>query len=225
MKEWIMTSYFITATGTDIGKTHTIAGLIRAGRELKREFAAIKPILTGYDTETAARSDSSFLLDAMARPITPRNIATISPWRFAAPLSPDMAAAREGKRIVLNDVVTFCEAAAAAAPGTLLIEGIGGVAVPLNDEVLVADWISALDIPAILVGGTYLGTLSHLITAGALLTAQGIKIAAIVLNESPNAPVLAEEIAATLERFAACPIHIIPRSFDDGSFRKLAAAL
>lgn len=225
MKEWIMTSYFITATGTDIGKTHTIAGLIRAGRELKREFAAIKPILTGYDTETAARSDSSVLLDAMARPITPRNIATISPWRFAAPLSPDMAAAREGKRIVLNDVVTFCEAAAAAAPGTLLIEGIGGVAVPLNDEDLVADWISALGIPAILIGGTYLGTLSHLITAGALLTAQGIKIAAIVLNESPNAPVLAEEIASTLERFAACPIHIIPRDFDDGSFRKLAATL
>jgi dethiobiotin synthetase len=220
-----MTSYFITATGTDIGKTHTIAGLIRAGRELKREFAAIKPILTGYDTETAARSDSSVLLDAMARPITPRNIATISPWRFAAPLSPDMAAAREGKRIVLNDVVTFCEAAAAAAPGTLLIEGIGGVAVPLNDEDLVADWISALGIPAILIGGTYLGTLSHLITAGALLTAQGIKIAAIVLNESPNAPVLAEEIAATLERFAACPIHIIPRDFDDGSFRRLAAEL
>lgn len=220
-----MTSYFITATGTDIGKTHTIAGLIRAGRELKREFAAIKPILTGYDTETAARSDSSVLLDAMARPITPRNIATISPWRFAAPLSPDMAAAREGKRIVLNDVVTFCEAAAAAAPGTLLIEGIGGVAVPLNDEDLVADWISALGIPAILIGGTYLGTLSHLITAGALLTAQGIKIAAIVLNESPNAPVLAEEIASTLERFAACPIHIIPRDFDDGSFRKLAATL
>jgi dethiobiotin synthetase len=220
-----MTSYFITATGTNIGKTHTIAGLLRAGRDLNRDFAAIKPILTGYDTETAARSDSSVLLDAMARPITTRNIATISPWRFAAPLSPDMAAAREGKRIALNDVVTFCEAAAAAAPGTLLIEGIGGVAVPINDEDLVTDWIAALDIPTLLVAGTYVGTLSHIITAGALLTAQGIKIAGIVLNETPNSPVLAEEIASTLERFAACPIHIIPRDFDDGAFKRLAAAL
>ncbi|HYP62423.1 MAG TPA: dethiobiotin synthase [Acidocella sp.] len=220
-----MTSYFITATGTDIGKTHTIAGLIRAGRELKRDFAAIKPILTGYDNETAPKSDPAVLLNAMGRPNNPRNIATISPWRFTAPLSPDMAAAREGKHIILKDVVTFCEAAIAAAPGTLLIEGIGGVAVPLNEENIVSDWISALNIPAILVAGTYLGTLSHIITAGALLSAQGIQIAAIVLNESENAPVLGEEIAATLERFAACPIHIIPRSFDDGSFKKLAASL
>ena len=225
MKEWIMASYFITATGTDIGKTHTVAGLIRAGRELKLEFAAIKPVLTGYDTESAPNSDPSVLLDAMGRPNNPRNIAIISPWRFTAPLSPNMAAAREGKRIVLKDIVTFCEAAMAAAPGTLLIEGIGGVAVPLNDEDLVTDWISALGIPAILVGGTYLGTLSHIITAYRLLAAQGIKIAAIVLNESPNAPVPAEETAATLERFTACPIHIIRRGFDDGSFSRLAAAL
>ena len=220
-----MTSYFITATGTDIGKTHTIAGLIRAGRELKRDFAAIKPVLTGYETDTAAQSDSGVLLDAMGRPNSPRNIATISPWRFAAPLAPNMAAAREGKRIVLKDVITFCEAAIAAAPGTLFIEGVGGVAVPLNDEDLVSDWIAALNIPTILVGGTYLGTLSHIITAGAFLTAQGIRVAAIVLNESADAPVLAEETAATIERFASCPIHIIPRDFDDGSFRRLAAAL
>ena len=220
-----MTSYFITSTGTDIGKTHTIAGLIRAGRELKRDFAAIKPILTGYDSETAATSDSAVLLDAMGRQNTPRNIATISPWRFATPLSPDMAAAREGKRIAMKDLLTFCQAAIAAAPGTLLIEGIGGCAVPLNDEDVVADWIAALDIPTILVAGTYLGTLSHIITAGTFLTAQGIKIAAIVLNESVNAPVLAEEVAGSLERFASCPIHIIPRDFDDGSFRRLANAL
>ena len=220
-----MTSYFITATGTEIGKTHTIAGLIRAGKELKRDIAAIKPILTGYDAESAATSDSAVLLEAMGRANTPRNIATISPWRFAAPLSPDMAAAREGKHIVFKDVLTFCEAAIAAAPGTLLIEGIGGVAVPLNEEDLVADWIAALKIPAILIGGTYLGTLSHIITAGAFLSAQGIRVAAIVLNESPNAPVLPEEITATLERFISCPIHIIPRDFDDGSFRRLAAKL
>ncbi len=220
-----MTSYFITATGTEIGKTHTIAGLLRAGRELKRDFAAIKPILTGYDSETAPHSDPAVLLDAMGRPNTARNIATISPWRFATPLSPDMAAAREGKRIILKDLITFCEAAMAAAPGTLFIEGIGGVAVPLNDEDLVADWISALNIPTILVGGTYLGTLSHLISAGAFLAAQGVRVAAIVLNESLNSPVLPEEVAGTLERFATCPIHIIPRDFDDGSFRRLAAKL
>lgn len=220
-----MTSYFITATGTDIGKTHTIAGIIRAGRDLKRDFAAIKPLLTGYDDQTAPKSDPAVLLAAMGRANTQRNITTISPWRFAAPLSPDMAAAREGKRIALNDVVTFCEAASAAAPGTLLIEGIGGAAVPLNEEHLVSDWISALNIPVILVAGTYLGTLSHTITTGTFLTAQGIKIAAIVLNESETSPVPPEETAATLERFAVCPIHIIPGKGSAEAFKRLAESL
>jgi dethiobiotin synthetase len=220
-----MTSYFVTATGTDIGKTYVTSGIIRAGRAIKREFAAIKPVLSGYDTDTAPHSDPATLLEAMGRAVNPRNIATISPWRFAAPMSPDMAAARESRRIVFNDLVTFCQAAIAAAPGTLLIEGVGGVAVPLNEDHLVADWISALQIPVILVAGSYLGTISHTVTAGAFLAAQGIRVAAVVLNESPNSPVLPEETAATLERFVSCPIQIIPRDFDDGSFRKLAARL
>ncbi len=220
-----MTSYFITATGTDTGKTHTIAGIIRAGRALKRDFAAVKPLLTGYNEQTAPNSDPAVLLAAMGRANTQRNITTISPWRFTAPLSPDMAAAREDKRIELNDVVTFCEAAIAAAPGTLLIEGIGGAAVPLNEENMVADWIAALNIPVILVAGTYLGTLSHTITTGAFLTAQGANIAAIVLNESESSPVPPEETAATLARFAVCPIHIIPRKGSAGAFKTLAEAL
>lgn len=220
-----MTSYFITATGTDIGKTYVTAGLIRAGRELKRDFAAVKPLLTGYDSNTAPTSDPAILLDAMGRAYTARDIASISPWRFTAPLSPDMAAAREGKRIALRDVVTYCETAIAAARDILFIEGIGGAAVPLNDEELVADWIAALNIPVILVAGTYLGTLSHTITTSSFLTAQGIKIAAIVLNESPSAPVPAMETAATLKRFTTCPIHIIPRGIDDGALKRLAAEL
>jgi dethiobiotin synthetase len=220
-----MTSYFVTATGTEIGKTYVTSGLIRAGRVLKREFAAIKPVLSGYDDDTAPHSDPAVLLEAMGRGVSPRNIATISPWRFVAPMSPDMAAAREGRRVVFSDLVTFCQAAIAAAPGTLLIEGVGGVAVPLNEDHLVADWISALQIPVILVAGTYLGSISHTVTAGAFLAAQGIRVAAVVLNESPASPVLPEEIAATLERFVSCPIHISPRDFDDGCFRRLAATL
>lgn len=220
-----MASYFVTATGTEVGKTYVTAGLIRAGRELKRDFAAIKPIVSGYDAETAAELDPVKLLEAMGRPVTPRNIATISPWRFTAPMSPDMAAAREGRHMPFEDLITFCQAAMTAAPGTLLIEGVGGVAVPVNNSYLVTDWAVALKIPVLLVAGTYLGTISHTITAGAFLAAQGVRVAAVVLNESPEAPVLPEETAATLERFVSCPIHIIPRDFDDGSFRRLAAKL
>jgi len=220
-----MASYFITGTGTGVGKTYVTAGLIRAGRELKRDFAAIKPILSGYDPENVAGTDPAVLLEAMGRPATPLNIASICPWRFADPLSPDMAAVREGRHIVFNDVVTFCQAAMTAARGTLLIEGAGGAAVPLDDNHLIIDLIVALKTPVILVAGTYLGSISHTITTGAFLAAHGARVTAVVLSESLESPVLPEEAAATLERFVSCPIHIIPRDFDDGTFRKLAAKL
>lgn len=220
-----MTSYIVTGTGTEVGKTYVTAGLLRAGRELKRDFAAIKPIATGYDNDTAQGSDPVQLLEAMGRPVNPRNIATISPWRFAAPMSPDMAAMREGRRVLFEDLVTFCQTAIAAAPGTLLIEGVGGVGAPINDTHLVTDWIAALNLPVILVAGTYLGTISHTITAGAFLSAQGIRVKAVILSESVESPVLPEETASTLERFVSCPIHIIPRDFDDGTFKQIAAGL
>lgn len=220
-----MPSYFITGTGTGIGKTYVTAGLLRAGRALRHDFTAIKPVLSGYDPADMHATDSAMLLQAMAQPVTAETIAAITPWRFTAPLSPDMAARREGQRIALADVAAFCQKAMAAARGTLLIEGVGGAAVPLNDAQMVSDLITALDIPVILVAGTYLGTISHSITTAAFLAARGARLAALVLSESADSPVPPAETAATLRRFLTCPLHIIPRNGDDGAFRQLAVFL
>jgi dethiobiotin synthetase len=221
-----MSSFFVTATGTDVGKTYVSAGIIRAARAAGRRFSAVKPVLSGFDPQAPDASDPAILLAAMERRITPPNIAAIAPWRFAAPLSPDMAAAREGRTLDFDALIAFCETAMEAAADTLLIEGVGGVAVPLDATHLVAEWIAALRIPAILVAGTYLGTISHTLTAAEALTACGIEIDAIVLSESCDPPVPAGETADTLNRFLPqLPIHIIPRDFNDRSFRQLAEAL
>ena len=220
-----MRSYFVTATGTDIGKTYVTAGIIRAARQAGRPFSAIKPLLSGYTPQDAASSDPAILLAAMGKQVTNQNIASITPWRFAAPLSPDMAAAREGRQIDIEALTTFCKAAIETAPETLLIEGVGGVAVPLDAIRVVADWIASLRIPAILVGGSYLGTISHTITAAETLVVRGIGIAAIVLNQSLQDPVPPEETASVLARFLPHPIHIIPRNSGDDPFRELAASL
>ena len=218
-------TYFFTATGTDIGKTYVTAGIIRAARAAGRPISAIKPLLSGYTPETAATSDAAILLAAMGRRVTHRNIAAITPWRFTAPLSPDLAAAREGRTLNLPALAAFCQTAMANAADTLLIEGVGGAAVPLDAKYLVADWIAALKTPAILVAGSYLGTLSHTITTAAFLTARKIPIAAIVLSESPNGPIPLAETAQTLAQHLPHPIHTIPRTFNNRSFDTLAAAL
>ncbi|HQT67376.1 MAG TPA: dethiobiotin synthase [Acetobacteraceae bacterium] len=196
-----MSHYFVTATGTDIGKTFLTCGLIRAFRRAGARAAAIKPLVTGFDAARADESDSALLLAAMDQPASLRTLAAISPWRFTAPLSPDMAAAREGRAVSLDALTTYCRAAMEANRGPLFIEGIGGVMVPLAARATVRDWIAALDLPVLLVAGSYLGTLSHTLTAIEALHAKHIGIGALILNESENATVPVEETIESIRRY------------------------
>jgi dethiobiotin synthetase len=198
-----MSAYFVTATGTDVGKTFVTAGLVHQLRENGGVVSAVKPVMSGFAWQTAATSDAGVLLTALDLPVTEENIRRISPWRFAAPLSPDMAAARENRQIDFDALVTWCRRAIAANAGTLFIEGVGGVMVPLDARRTVLDWMAALDLPLIVVAGSYLGTLSHTLTALDAVARRGLTVAALVVNESAASPVPLDETIATLGRFAS----------------------
>jgi dethiobiotin synthetase len=207
-----MSTVFITATGTDIGKTFVTAGLIRHLRASGREVDALKPVMTGFDPAHPEASDAGVLLAALGRPVIAAEIARMSPFRFSAPLSPDMAARREQRDIDFNALAAFSTDAAARARGTLLIEGIGGVMVPLNDRHTVLDWMVALTCPVILVTGSYLGSLSHALTSIDALGPRSIAIRTVVVNETPGLSVPLADIVATLTRFAApVPVVALPR--------------
>jgi dethiobiotin synthetase len=207
-----MTAVFITATGTDAGKTFVAAGLIRRWRAAGRRVDALKPVATGFDDATADASDAGVLLTALGRPVSPGEIERISPWRFTAPLSPDMAARRENHAIDFDALVAFSRNAVAASEDMLLIEGIGGVMVPLGDKHTVLDWIAALNIPVLLVAGTYLGALSHTLTALDTLRRRGLAIKALVVSETPDSAVPLADTLHTLRGFAApVPLVALPR--------------
>ena len=207
-----MSAVFITATGTDIGKTFVTAGLIRHLRASGREVDALKPVMTGFDPAHPEASDAGILLAALGRPATAAEIARISPFRFAAPLSPDMAARRERRNLDFSALTTFSADAAARTKGTLLIEGIGGVMVPLNDRHTVLDWMVSLTCPVILVTGSYLGSLSHALTSIDALGPRSISIRAVVVSETLAATVPLADTVATLTRFAApVPVVALPR--------------
>src|SRR5271155_98716 len=215
-----MSAFFITATGTDIGKTYVTAGLLR---HLRSEGAStIKPVASGFTAETAATSDPVQLLEAMGEAITAETLTRISPWRFAEPLSPDMAAAREGRVIDFDALVEFCRAGVFAAKGPFFIEGVGGVMVPLDARHTVRDWLAALGLPVVLVAGPYLGTISHTLTALDVLARTRLRVAALVVNETAESAVPLEETMATLGRFAgAIPIVALHRGADDAEFAAL----
>jgi dethiobiotin synthetase len=197
-----MTALFVTATGTDIGKTFVTAGLIRHLRGAGRTVAAIKPVVSGFDPASWQASDPAVLLAALGRPVTLEEVEGVSPWRFKAPLSPHMAARCEGRTIAFSEVVEFCRRAMAARRGVLLIEGIGGVMVPFDDRHTVLDLMSMLRIPIVLVAGSYVGTISHTLTALEVLARRNLDIAGVVVSESEASAASLEDTVATVQQFA-----------------------
>jgi dethiobiotin synthetase len=191
---------FVTSSGTDIGKTFVTAGLIRYYRSAGRSVSAIKPVVSGFDIDAPAGSDPAVLLEALERPVNAEEIAAISPWRFKAPVAPDLAAKREGRKIDFAALLDFSRRAI-QSDELLFIEGVGGVMVPLDDRHTVIDWISALQIPAIVVVGSYLGTISHTLTAINVLALRNLTTAAIVVSETPDSPVSLDDTVASINRF------------------------
>ena len=197
-----MGANFITGTGTDIGKTWLACALLRHWRGEGRRPAALKPVLSGFDARRPQASDAGALLLALGRGVSDAEIDAIAPWRFAAPLSPDMAAALEGRRIDFDQLVDFSRRAIAAPGRPLLIEGVGGVMAPLDERHTVRDWIAASGLPCVLVAGSYLGSLSHTLTALEALQNVGAGVTAIAVNESPDSAVALDATLETLSRHA-----------------------
>jgi len=206
-----VSAVFITGTGTDVGKTFVCAGLIRYFRRLGQPVNALKPLVSGFDPGAPSGSDPALLLEALGREVTPEEIDCISPWRFRAPLSPDMAARAENSAIDLQAVADFCRAAIARNDGAQLIEGIGGIMVPINERHTVLDLMSMLNLPLILVAGSYLGTLSHVLSAQDVILRYPLDLRAIVVSETDGAPVPLDATLMTLANFTKAPLLALRR--------------
>jgi dethiobiotin synthetase len=177
----------------------------------------LKPVISGWDggdAQAVAESDTGQLLAALGIDPTAEAVDACSPYRFTAPLSPDMAARRDGAEIDFDRLVGFCrqEIENTGKDETLFIEGVGGVMVPLTDRHTVLDWMAALGLPTLLVVGSYLGTISHTLTAVQTLRNKHIAIRAIVISQSEDSPVPCEETAETIRRhLGAGAVEIVPR--------------
>jgi dethiobiotin synthetase len=205
-----VTAIFITATGTDVGKTFVAGSLIGHFRQMGRVVEVIKPVVSGFDPTQAATSDPAVLIRALGVPVTPQAIEQISPWRFRAPLSPDLAARREGLTIDVDEVIAFCQSAIDQRQDVLLIEGVGGVMVPLDDQRTILDVMMALRLPVVLVAGSYLGTVSHTLTALDSLYRRDMNVMAIIVSETPGSTMPLDETVAAISRFAD-PVIGLPR--------------
>lgn len=215
-----MAGIFITATSTGIGKTYITEQLLRVDQTHKKILSASKPIISGWPSDPLdiPVTDVGILLRAQQKPLTAHHIDAISPWRFSAPLSPDMAAEQEGKSIDIDALLAYSSQQITAAQqqqGIHLIEGVGGVMVPLNHTFTVLDWIENTGCSCILVTGSYLGTFSHTLTALMALRAKKIAVLALVVNETQGSQV---GFVETVQHFIALlpntRVFAMPYTFD-----------
>lgn len=221
-----MSANFITGTGTDIGKTWLACALLQHWRAEGRPVAAFKPVLSGFDPLQPQASDAGALLAALGRAATTAELDAIAPWRFAAPLAPDMAAALEGRCVDFAELVAYTRRSAGANSCPTLIEGVGGVMAPIDLRHTVRDWIVAAGLPCVLVSGSYLGSLSHALTALEALARVGAGVTAIVVNETPDSTVTLDATLESLTRHATgIPLVSVARDTPQAGVARLAALL
>lgn len=210
-----MNAFFISGTGTHIGKTYLMQRLLAWDQLHSQDFQALKPVISGWpeQKEEIQHTDTCLLLKSVHQACTLETIEQISPWRYIAPLTPDMAAKAQNETICFQELVEFCQCAAkkaALAQKTVLIEGAGGLMSPITGCMTNLEWAHALNIPMILVTGSYLGALSHALTAWKALCTLNIPILAMVVNETPGSTVTLEQTCESLRAFHAFDVIALP---------------
>jgi dethiobiotin synthetase len=176
-----MKSFFITGTDTGVGKT-IVAGAIAAALSARgMKVGVMKPAETGCREKRGELfpSDAAFLKKVSASD-TPLNI--ICPYRFSEPLAPAIAAVRAGMKIDLKLIRKNFEIIRAESDA-VLVEGAGGLMVPLTGNKLYLDLVAELGIPLIIVARAGLGTVNHTLLTVSAAKARKIEISAIILNQ------------------------------------------
>lgn len=167
-----MTACFVTGTDTGVGKTLVAAALLHRLRRRHARVVGMKPVSAGGDEDVRAlRAASS--IDAPQ--------ALVNPYSLAAPVSPHIAAARDGLVIELPKIVGAFEALRSQADA-VVVEGAGGFRVPLSDTLDGADLAAALGLPVVLVVGLRLGCLNHALLSAEAIRARGLTLAGWVAN-------------------------------------------
>lgn len=209
-----MKSYFIIGTDTDCGKTYVTSALIDDLKAQQKTVMALKPVASGCErigdhwmSGDAMRLQASLGDDTI----------NICPWRFPLPISPHLAAEASGVALDLASIASFCQDEAWNAYDYLLIEGAGGLLVPLNDQETWIDVLKLTQIPVILVVGMRLGCINHALLTITALDHHGIQCAGWIANCLDNNMLYLEQNIQTLR--AKIPYPMLARVEQGGSLR------
>jgi dethiobiotin synthetase len=191
---------FVTGTDTGVGKTLVACALLHAlaGRGLR--VVGMKPVAAGREADGTFHDVEALI--AASSVAAPRE--WVNPYAFDPPIAPHVAAGRAGLRIELAPILSAWRGLSRLADA-VVVEGVGGFRVPLNESEDAGDLAAGLGLPVILVVGLRLGCLNHALLTAQAVRAAGLTLAGWVANElTPGMEALEENIAA-LDARLGCP--------------------
>lgn len=187
-----MSIFFITGTDTDCGKTYTTCQLIEFIRGIHKTCMALKPIASGCRIENNQLINS----DIVALGSANKNSIKINNWLFEPPISPHLASSQ----LKAKAIASFCQNDIYQQFDHVLIEGAGGILVPLNEYETWVDFLNFIpSIKVILVVGMKLGCLNHALLSQALISEKKLKCAGWIANCADPDMLMLEENIDTLK--------------------------
>ncbi len=194
--------FFVTGTDTGVGKTLVCRALLYGFAARGKSVIGMKPIAAGaVESGGNLFNDDVVLLRAASNVDAP--LGLVNPYCFRPPIAPHIAAQQAGVRIDMTRIAqAFTQLAATA--DVVIVEGVGGFCVPLNDRDDSADLVRCLRLPVILVVGMRLGCLNHALLTAHAICARGIRLAGWIANRTdPAMAGVDDNIAALAERLDA----------------------
>jgi dethiobiotin synthetase len=191
---------FITGTDTGVGKTIVAAGLVASLRDSGMDIGVMKPIETGFSPRS---SDAVFLKEIAG---VEDSLDSICPYRFKHPLSPFTAAKIERVSIRFDRIVRTY-ARLLQDHQALLVEGAGGVLVPITRGMMMVDLALRLNLPLLVISRTGLGTINHTLLSVEVARRRGVEVAGVIFNHlSPRRGLAERTNPSVIRRFLNVPI-------------------
>jgi dethiobiotin synthetase len=194
---------FVTGTDTGVGKTLACCALIHALRAAGAKAVPMKPIAAGAAEVGGRRINEDTLALMHAAGLGPAAEADVTPLLLLEPMAPHVAAAREQRRIELEPIrAAFLRLRESG--DFVVVEGVGGFVVPLDDDLDTVDLARMLGLPVLLVVGMRLGCLNHALLTARAIEASGLPFAGWIANHvDPRMAVPDENVAALRARLGA----------------------
>lgn len=204
-----MSGLFIAGTDTGVGKTLVAKALILRGVAAGKRVAAMKPVSAGcVQTSEGWLNDDVAQLRAASNVALP--LALMNPYAFELPIAPHIAAQQAGIEIDLARIESAYREIESQSD-EVIVEGVGGLLVPLNAKQTAADIVLCLNLPVILVVGMRLGCLNHALLTLEAMQRRGIKLEAWVANQiDPAMHAFERNLASLKERISAPLVCVLP---------------